>query len=425
MTTDHKRRNLIKLGGLALASTAFPSFANHDKTRPILTPVPEPISSKEFESRVAKAQSLMAELNTNALILEPGASMRYFSGIDWWLSERLTAVVIPREGIPFVVTPLMEEDNIHQGIKIKATIHTWFEHESPFKLLTQLLKDKKLNSGTVAFEETVRYFVLEGVMSQLSGVKHISGDAVTRRCRRIKSANELKLLHKSNEITLTAYNRVYEEIAKGMTGADLKAMMHSIQTKLGGKNTWSLALIDAASALPHGTDETAQIKAGSTILMDCGCTYEGYHSDISRTFFMGSPSKKQVETWNIVRKGQYVVLENAQIGNPAAVIDDRVRAFYESKGFGPDYRTPGLTHRVGHGIGMDIHEEVYLVRGEQTKLQSGMCFSNEPGIYIPGEFGVRLEEIMYLTNSGPKWFTTPPESIESPLGTVAPLSLDL
>ena len=225
-------------------------------------------------------------------------------------------------------------------------------------------------------------------------------------------------MRKANEVTLTAYAHVWSQLQLGMDQNEVKALMASAQSQLGGSNVWNMALFNEASAYPHGTRQSQTIREGSIILMDCGCEVEGYQSDISRTFVFGEPNKKQKKIWHNVREGQRIAFETAQIGVAAGVVDEKVREFYQAQGFGPDYKLPGLSHRTGHGIGMEGHESVNFVRGETTLLRPGMCFSNEPGIYLPGEFGVRLEDCIYMTELGPKWFTVPPNSLLDPIGSM-------
>jgi Xaa-Pro dipeptidase len=234
-----------------------------------------------------------------------------------------------------------------------------------------------------------------------------------------KSANEIALMKKANEVTLAAYRHVYRQLEIGMEPADVKAMMASAQAQLGGAGVWNMALFGVASAYPHGTGQPQKIEEGQIVLMDCGCSVHGYQSDISRTFVFGEPDKRQREVWDTVRKGQQIAFETAQIGVPAGAVDDAVRTYYESLGWGPGYQVPGLSHRTGHGIGMDGHESVNFVHGEQTPLAPGMCFSNEPGLYDFDAFGVRLEDCLYLTEDGPAWFTVPPDSIDDPVGRMA------
>ncbi|MCZ6715533.1 MAG: Xaa-Pro peptidase family protein, partial [Gammaproteobacteria bacterium] len=261
-----------------------------------------------------------------------------------------------------------------------------------------------------------RYFIVQGLKKSVRSFALTSALPVTLGCRMYKSDSEIALMKKASEVTLTAYRHVYPRLEAGMIPADVKAMMFDAQTALGGSDVWNAALFGEASAYPHGTSQPQEIKERQIVLMDCGCTVEGYKSDISRTFVFGKPTKRQREVWQTVRKGQQIAFETATLGTPAGAVDDAVRAHYESLGYGPGYRTPGLSHRTGHGIGMDGHESVNFVRGETTLLMSGMCFSNEPGIYIYGEFGVRLEDCIYMTLQGPAWFTVPPDSLDEPIG---------
>lgn len=438
------KRNFLKASGAAIASLSVSStgFAQtkmqpSSKNSRLLTDITQNISAitpDERKLRLKKAQKLMQQNNIAALILEPGPAMNYFSGIVWRRSERVTALIIPREGDIAVVCPFFEEPSIRETLAVGDDIRVWQEHESPFVRIQQILKEKGISNhssakgsakgslqGNIAFEFSVRYFVLRGVMDLLPTITHVSADPITRGCRIIKSNHELELMHKANEVTLTAYAHVWSKLAIGMQASDVKNLMANAQSALGGKGIWNMALINQASAYPHGTKQKQTIREGSIVLMDCGCNVEGYQSDISRTFVVGTPSKKQTHIWNIVRKGQQIAFEKAQIGTEAGQVDDVVRQYYQTLGLGPNYKLPGLSHRTGHGIGMKGHEGVNFVHGEKEKLRAGMCFSNEPGIYIPTEFGVRLEDCLYLTNNGPRWFTHPAHSLEDPIGSVAKL----
>jgi Xaa-Pro dipeptidase len=362
------------------------------------------------------------------MILEPGAAMDYFSGIQWWRSERLTAVVIPKEGEIAVVCPFFEEPSIRESLAVGEDVRVWQEHESPFEQVKQILNDRKINQGslnkdTIAFEDSVRYFVQRGIMSLLPNMQDISAEPITLGCRMFKDTHELQLMHKANEITLTAYAHVWSKLELGMSQSDVKSLMSSAQSALGGSDIWNMALFNEASAYPHGTNQKQTIREGSIVLMDCGCSVQGYQSDISRTFVFGEPSKKQQKIWSTVRQGQRIAFETATLGTPAGKVDDAVRAYYVKQGFGPDYKLPGLSHRTGHGIGMQGHEPVNFVHGEAETLKPGMCFSNEPGIYLPSEFGVRLEDCVYMTDKGIQWFTVPPDSLVSPIGKLAALPI--
>ncbi|NVK54755.1 MAG: aminopeptidase P family protein [Alteromonadaceae bacterium] len=423
------KRSFLKLSGLAGASmlvagkvSAANQIAGLDSLSSLVGDL-APISTAERQDRIAKAQALMNKFDIDAVVLEPGAAMIYFTGIQWWRSERLTGVVIPRQGDIAVVCPFFEEPSIRESLDVGEDVRVWQEHESPFALVVDILSDRGINKGQIGFENSVRFFVSNGILNIKQGFTAVSAEPVTRGCRMMKSAHELALMHKANEITLTAYEFVYSRLRKGMTQGDVKAMMNKAMTALGGSQPWSMALFNEASAYPHGTRQTQTIKEGSIVLMDCGCAVHGYQSDISRTFVFGKPDALQKKVWNAVRKGQQIAFEAATIGTPAGRVDDAVRKYYVALGYGPDYVLPGLSHRTGHGIGMEGHESVNFVKGETTPLQAGMCFSNEPGIYLPGEFGVRLEDCLYMTNKGPAWFTSPPDSLDNPLGKLEPLNL--
>lgn len=421
------KRTFLKLTGLSSVSLLLAGKANaagqNDELASLTSLIGDlsPISVAERKNRIARAQLLMSELNIDGVVLEPGAAMVYFTGIQWWRSERLTGVVIPREGEIGVVCPFFEEPSIRESLEVGDDVRVWQEHESPFALVTQILADRGIKKGRIGFENSVRFFVSDGILSANSQLQAVSAEPVTRGCRMMKTAHELALMHKANEITLAAYDYVYKRLRKGMSQTEVKTMMNQTMVALGGSQPWSLALFNEASAYPHGTRQQQTINNGSVVLMDCGCAVHGYQSDISRTFIFGEPANKQEQVWQTVRKGQDIAFAAAQLGKPAGSVDDAVREYYTSIGYRPDYRLPGLSHRTGHGIGMEGHESVNFVKGEKAVLQPGMCFSNEPGIYIPGEFGVRLEDCLYMTAKGPAWFTSPPVSPAEPLGKLEPL----
>ncbi|XQW84628.1 M24 family metallopeptidase [Thalassotalea piscium] len=419
------KRLFLKTTALTLAGSAISPIVFSSENKISSNSMPQvnmdiaPISVAERKQRIAKAQGLMKKEGFAAIVLEPGAAMDYFTGIQWWRSERLTSVIIPREGEIAVVCPFFEEPSIRESLSIGNDVRVWQEHESPFEKIKQILKDRGSDKGLIGFENTVRYFVLAKTMSLLPNAKHASAEPITLGCRMYKSTHELQLLQKSNEVTLRAYEYVYQQLKIGMSQSEVKGLMKQTMAKLGGSSTWCLALFNEASAFPHGTKEEQTIREGSIVLMDSGCSVHGYQSDISRTFVIGSATKKQKHIWNTVRQGQEIAFEKAKVGVKAGVIDDAVRAYYESLNFGPNYQLPGLSHRTGHGIGMEGHESVNFVHGEDTPLNKGMCFSNEPGIYIPGEFGVRLEDCLYMGESKAHWFTEPPTSLDSPLGKLS------
>jgi Xaa-Pro dipeptidase len=375
-----------------------------------------PISQAERLARMAKAQKLMKAQGLSALVVEPGASLTYFTGVRWWRSERVTAAIIPVEGETLIVTPHFEEPSIRETLAVPAEVRVWQEDEDPAAIAAGWLKEKKLAAGRIAVEETVRHFVTDGLAKRLPDARFVSGADVVRGCRMIKSPAELALMQLAADVTLAAYRYTHGKVERGMRPSDIGAIMNKATRALGGAPEFELILLGEAAAYPHGSEKPQAVRDGEVVLMDCGCTVEGYQSDISRTFVFGEPTAAQRKVWGEVARGQQVAFEAAQIGVAAGAVDDAVRRYYEGLGYGPRYQLPGLSHRTGHGIGLDGHEPVNFVHGETTKLAAGMCLSNEPGIYLPGQFGVRLEDCLYMTDGGPRWFSKPPPSIDQPFG---------
>ena len=412
------RRNFLAGAGALSAAMTLPLDRLFAAAAEVLKPVPlpPPIGQAERLQRIARARALMAKNGIGAVIVESGSSLDYLTGVEWHRSERLTAAVIPASGDPIIVTPFFESPSVSQTLAIPAEIRTWNEDEDPLKLVADFLRERGVAGAPVGFEETDRYFIIDRLQQQLPGVKAVSANPVVRALRLIKSPAELALMQAANDITLKAMRHAGERSRLGMTPADFGAAIDAATTVLGGSPEFALVLIDEASALPHGSNKPQIVKRGSTILFDCGCTVHGYQSDISRTFVFGAPSADQRKVWNQVHEGQQIAIRAARIGAPAGSVDDAVRAAYESWGYGPGYKLPGLSHRTGHGIGLDGHEPAYLVHGDMTPLAPGMCFSDEPGIYIPGKFGIRLEDCWHMTEAGPKFFSNPPPSIDRPFG---------
>jgi Xaa-Pro dipeptidase len=375
----------------------------------------KPIGAEERRARIDKVQRLMAEQKVAALLVEPGASLDYFTGIRWHRSERTTLAIIPAQGRIIVVTPAFEEPSVRETLAVEGDVRPWNEHESPYQRIVQGLRDGGAASGTVAVESTTRFFIVDGIRKASSGYEFVSGDALVRACRLIKSPAELKLMQTANDVTLAALRYVHARVKLGLGAPEISSLMDAATTALGGSPEFSMVLLNEASAYPHGSIQRQAVHEGSVILMDCGCTVHGYQSDISRTWVYGEPNPRQRKVWNTVKRGQEIALETATAGEPVGRIDDAVRRYYESEGWGPGYALPGLSHRTGHGIGLDGHEPAYLVHGDETALQPGMCFSDEPGIYIPGEFGIRLEDCWYMTADKALPFTPLAKSLEQPI----------
>jgi Xaa-Pro dipeptidase len=412
------RRRFFALGSATATLAALrpvDSFAASGLDLKPLTGNIKPIARAEYLTRIAKAQRLMAEHEIGALLIEPGASLVYFTGVHWWRSERLTVAVLPREGEPALVTPHFEEPSVRESLEIPADVRTWNENEDPLVTVAGILRDRKV-TAPVGIEETVRYFPIDGLMRAMPQVQIQSGAAVVRGCRMIKSATEIALMQTASDITIAAYRHVWPRIRRGMTPADIGELMKSAHQALGAEHEFALILLGEASAYPHGSGKPQAVRDGEVVLMDCGCSVAGYQSDISRTFVFGEATSEQRKVWKQMREGQQIAIETARVGLPAGKVDDAVRAQYEKWGYGPGYKLPGTSHRTGHGIGLDGHEPVNLVQGETTPLEPGMCFSNEPGIYLPGKFGIRLEDCFHMGEEKPVWFSTPPDSIDKPFG---------
>jgi len=375
----------------------------------------KPIERAEYLARIDRARALMGKHGVGALLIEPGASLVYFTGVQWWRSERLTAAVLPRDGDIAIVTPHFEEPSVRESLMVPAEVRVWNENEDPLDTVSGILRDRKV-SGPIAVEETVRFFAVDALRRAMPGVEIRNGAPVVRGCRMIKSAAELALMQKAADITIAAYRHVAPRIARGMSPKDIGAMMDAAHAALGGTPEFALILLGEASAYPHGSGKPQAVRDREVVLMDCGCTVEGYQSDISRTFVFGEATAEQRRVWQQMRDGQQVAIETARVGLAAGRVDDAVRAQYVKWGYGPGYKLPGLSHRTGHGIGLDGHEPVNLVQGEQTPLAPGMCFSDEPGLYLPGKFGIRLEDCFHMGAEKPIWFSTPPPSLDKPFG---------
>ena len=410
------KRDFLKLSGAVslTAATGAPVLTADELSD--MTGAAVPIGVDERLTRVAKAQTLMQEMGYEALILEAGSALIYFTGVRWWRSERFTGAVIPAEGDIAFVTPYFEEPSVRESMTFGDDVRTWHEHDSPFDLVAGILADRGLKSGKIGIEETVRHFISDGVVEAAPDFDVVSGKGIARGCRMYKSSAEIALMQIANDVTLAAYRHVHANIDMAMEPRDISALMNETTRKLGGQPQFSIALLNEASAYPHGTSQVQYPKEGGIILMDCGCAVHDYESDISRTWVFGEPTAKQRKVWDTVKRGQEIALETATVGTPAGSVDDVVRDYYEREGYGPDYATPGLSHRLGHGIGMDGHEPINFVRGETMELAPGMCFSNEPGIYLFDEFGVRLEDCLYITHDGPELFSALSTSIDKPFG---------
>ncbi len=420
------RRYFVKASTLAAAcASARPAFGQRGPAAPsadvhpaiaALKPYPgkaAPITDDERRARIEKARRLMAEHGMGAIVLEPGTSMSYYVNVRWGLSERPFLLVIPAKGEPAYVCPGFEEARAREITKFSNDIRVWQEDEDWGAIVAGILKDRGVATGKVGVEERVRFFVPEGLRAAAPQVQFVLATPVTAGCRMIKSAPEIALMQRANDITIEAFRAAFATLRGGITQYDFGANIRAAFQALGHPGGAS-AQFGEYTAYPHGSIQPQRLKEGDVVLVDGGCAVEGYQSDVTRTTVFGKPSKRQVDVWNLEKEAQTAAFTAAQIGATCESVDAAARKVITTAGFGPDYKVPGLPHRTGHGIGMDGHEWTNFVRGNTTKLAPGMCFSDEPMIAIYGEFGVRLEDCLYMTENGPKFFTGQSPSIDRP-----------
>lgn len=381
-----------------------------------LRPLPgkvAPIADDERRARIAKAQRLMTENKIDAVYLESGSSLFYYTGVRWGASERMFAAVIPARGEIAWITPKFEEARARELIRFGTDIRAWEEDESPYKVVTGIFRDRGIRTGRIGMEERVRFFLFDGIRQEAKHLEYTSADPVTVGCRVIKSPAEIALMQRANDITIAAFKAAAATLKEGMTQYEFGAQVSAAFRALGSSGS-ALIGFGEYTAFPHGSIQPQKLKEGDVVLMDGGCSVEGYASDITRTFVFGKPTQRQRDIWNLERRAQDAALAAAKPGATCESVDAAARKVITDAGFGPDYKVPGLPHRTGHGIGLDGHEWTNFVRGNRTKMQPGMCFSDEPMIAIYGEFGIRLEDCLYITEDGAKMFTQQSPSLDQP-----------
>jgi len=413
MTID--RREFIKLGALTTVALTIDDNALAHQDAPVkpMASQAKPITREEYLQRQETARRYMHDAGIDAILLTGGAGMQYFTNAQWGLSERLFALVFPAKGELAWVAPAFEKGRALEQIKFGDDVRTWQEDESPYQLVASILKDRGVASGKLGVEETVRFVFSDGVAKAAPGLKLTSADPVTARCRRVKSAHEIELIRLANQITLKSFEIALKTLKEGMTHTELLGKVAAAHQQLGARGG-ALVLFAEHSASPHGTVTPQKLREGDIVLVDGGCSIENYSSDITRTTIFGKPTDRQLKVFDIVKRAQAAALKTAHPGVACEDVDAAARKVVTDAGFGPDYKY--FTHRLGHGIGMEGHEWTYLVRGNKTRLEAGMTFSDEPGIYIPGEFGVRCEDIMVITENGAELLTGQAPSLEHPFG---------
>ena len=403
---------LIAAGGQEGNSSADPIA----QLKSMVSDVPA-ISKEEHEARIEKARRLMAENHLGAIFLEPGSSLTYFTGVRWGRSERTFGMVFPAKGEPVFVVPGFEEQRAKELIDPKSEVRIWQEDESPASLIVQALKDRGVSSGRIGIEETVRFFLFDNLRKANGHLELVSADPVTGGCRAIKSPAELAIMTRANHVALKGVATAARTLHEGITHLQFKANCERAMRALGCPGDATITF-GQTTALPHGSITPQKLKEGDSIVLDAVCQLHGYSSDITRSFVFGKPSARQREIWNLERKTQDAALAAVKPGAPCEAVDAAARKVLVDAGLGPGYKLPGLPHRTGHGIGMDVHEWPYLVKGNKLPMQPGMCFSDEPMIVIPGEFGIRLEDCFHVTETGGKTFTPQSPSIDDPFGGV-------
>ena len=375
------------------------------------------ISEAEYKQRIQKAQQIMKENNIAATYVNAGTNLYYFTGTRWYASERMVGAIIPQQGEIEYIAPYFEIDTLNQFMSVKGKVNGWQEHQSPYQLFIDLLTKMNISQGTIAFDESTPFFIVSGITKLTSDIKICDAKIITAGCRSQKSISELALLQQAKNMTMEVHKAAARILYEGITTQEVEQFIHLAHKKVGATGSYfCIVLFGKDSSFPHGVKSPKPLSLNDVVLIDTGCQLEGYNSDITRTYVYGEANERQREMWLIEKIAQQLAFDAAQIGVECHKVDAAARNYLASQGMGPEYQTPGCPHRTGHGIGLDIHEWPYLVGNDRTPLTSGMCFSNEPMLVIPDEFGIRLEDHFYMTDNGPKWFTEPSHSIDDPFG---------
>lgn len=381
----------------------------------------ELLPREEFERRLDRARRLMQRSGLDAVYLCAGSSLYYFTGLRWHLTERMAGAVITTDNTIEFIAPEFELGTFRQHMLLEGDINTWQEQESPFTLFAEVLSRAGINRGRIGLDEATPFHHVAEILGLDTGHRFVDARPVTAGCRTRKSEAEIDVIRTAMGMTLEVHKSAAGILEPGISTADVATFIDQAHKTIGapGGSTFCAVQFGEATAYPHGVPYTQTLADADIILIDTGCLVQGYHSDITRTYVFGDPSVRHREVWDAEKEAQSRAFDAAQIGATCGDVDTAARRYLASLGYGPGYATPGLPHRTGHGIGLDIHEWPYLVKDSDTPLAAGMCFSNEPMLCLPGEFGVRLEDHFYVTEQGPAWFTTPSPSIDDPFAAAS------
>lgn len=377
-----------------------------------------PIQREEFELRIQKATVVMKSQNVPAMYVHAGTNLYYFTGTRWSSSERMVGAIIFQDGTVHYIAPKFEEGTILDFMLINGKVYCWEEHESPYELFVQILKDHEINSGEIAIDEATPFFISNGIAKVAEGYQLEDAKGITAGCRMQKSKAEIAIMQRAMDITLEVQKAAARILRVGISAQEVTNFIHEAHQRYGAPSGsyFCIVLFGVDTSFPHGVKTPKNLAENDMVIIDTGCKLHDYISDITRSYVFGTPNEEQRRIWNIEKETQQAAFEAAQLGNPCAAVDIASRKTLASYGLGPDYKLPGLPHRTGHGIGLDIHEWPYMVRNDQTILKEGMCFSNEPMLCVPNKFGIRHEDHIYMTAEGPQWFTEPMHTVEDPFG---------
>ncbi len=376
------------------------------------------IDHNEYRSRIANAQKLLREQGLDAMYLNAGTNLYYFTGTRWSASERMVGAIIPAQGPLHYLAPAFEMGTLQDFMQIEGQVSCWQEHQSPSQLFAELIRTLGIEHGTIGIDESTPFFIVDGLYKAAPHCNYVNAGPISAACRMHKSPGEIALMQRAKDMTLAVHRATATILRAGISAAEVTDFINRAHKTVGAAagSYFCIVLFGPDTAFPHGVANPKSLGENEMVLIDTGCQVEAYISDITRSYVFGEPNPRHREIWRVEQEAQLAAFRAAQIGIPCGAVDEAARRVLRDNGFGPEYELPGLPHRTGHGIGLDIHEWPYLVRGDETPLATGMCFSNEPMLCVPGEFGVRHEDHFYMTDSGPRWFTQPAHSIDDPFG---------